>query len=296
MLLCPKFPINCPVCGQAEVIRERINSHVNIINGTCPMVIVPCSFRHIGCMYQDKRCKMSKHYTDANAQHLMLLSTRLFELETKHRIDLQVCEKKFEQNLEQLTNQCIEAEAKYVLMENAMHATTCTIDKLEQSVNRLKTTTASIDRESASGTVSHLVIAETEVVEWTVDLSTRKTHFSPTYGLQNTSYTIHLWLKPDNGDVENGTVCSTVSVMLERCDTEDELPVSFECDFMWPMVASTVGHRCAHNNCTMTTCTTEPFVTSGHVSNPMVLCKKDDLVKHIDDAKLVLRFTVKARR
>ena len=96
VLICPKFPVNCPVCGEVEVMRENINSHINIINGDCQMVVVPCSFRHIGCMFQDQRNKMSKHYADANTQHLMMLSTRLVDLETKHRLDLECCAKKFE--------------------------------------------------------------------------------------------------------------------------------------------------------------------------------------------------------
>ena len=32
VLICPKFPVNCPVCGEVEVMRENINSHINIIN------------------------------------------------------------------------------------------------------------------------------------------------------------------------------------------------------------------------------------------------------------------------
>lgn len=91
VLICPKFPVNCPMCGEAEIMRENVNSHINIINGDCPKVVVPCSFRHIGCMHQDQRCKMPKHYADTNTQHIMLLSTRLVDLETKHRVDLEVC-------------------------------------------------------------------------------------------------------------------------------------------------------------------------------------------------------------
>ena len=100
VLMCPKFPVNCPLCGEVEVMRENINSHINIINGDCPMVVVPCSFRHIGCMFQDQRSKMSKHYAEANTQHLMMLSTRLVDLETKHRLDLECCSKKYQDDIE----------------------------------------------------------------------------------------------------------------------------------------------------------------------------------------------------
>jgi uncharacterized membrane protein YecN with MAPEG domain len=39
---------------------------------------------------------MAKHYVDLNTQHIMMLSTRLVDLETKHRVDLEVCTKKFD--------------------------------------------------------------------------------------------------------------------------------------------------------------------------------------------------------
>jgi hypothetical protein len=112
VLICPKFPVNCPVCGEVEIMRENVNSHINIINGDCPMVIVPCSFRHIGCMHQDHRVKMSKHYVDANTHHLMLLSTRLVDLETKHRLDLDICAKKFELKLNELVARLDEVEKR----------------------------------------------------------------------------------------------------------------------------------------------------------------------------------------
>lgn len=84
------------------------------------MVVVPCSFRHIGCMHEDKRNHMSKHYVDANTQHLMLLSTRLVDLETKNRLDLQVCSKKFQQNLSTLYDEYAESEKKYENIEKEL--------------------------------------------------------------------------------------------------------------------------------------------------------------------------------
>lgn len=117
VLICPKFPVNCPVCGEVEVMRESINSHINIINGDCPMVVVPCSFRHIGCMFQGQRNIMSKHYADANTQHLMLLSTRLVDLETKHRLDLECCAKKFEIIVNDLKTRIDDTERRNMQLE-----------------------------------------------------------------------------------------------------------------------------------------------------------------------------------
>ena len=116
--MCPKLPVNCTVCGEAKISRDNMNSHTNIINGDCPMVVIPCSFRHIGCMFQDKRAKMAKHYADANTHHLMLLSTRLVDMEMKHRLDLKVTSDKFEQSLIALLEKFNELQSKYTTLEN----------------------------------------------------------------------------------------------------------------------------------------------------------------------------------
>ena len=117
VLMCPKFPVNCPICGEAEIMRENVNSHINIISGDCPMVKVPCSFRHIGCMHEDQRCKMGKHYAEANTQHIMMLSTRLVALETNHRIDLDICAKKFDDVVNDLTKKLDASEKRNIQME-----------------------------------------------------------------------------------------------------------------------------------------------------------------------------------
>lgn len=120
LLMCPKFPVNCPVCGETEVMRESINGHINIISGDCPMVVVPCSFRHIGCMHQDQRCKMGKHYQEMNTQHLMMLSTRLVDLETKHRLDLECCVKKFDILVNDLKQRVDMSEKRSSQLENEL--------------------------------------------------------------------------------------------------------------------------------------------------------------------------------
>lgn len=121
VLQCPKFPVNCPHCGEVEVMRDTINSHINIINGDCPNVILPCSFRHIGCMFQDQRNKMSEHYANSNTQHLMMLSTRLADLETRHRIDLECCAKRFETILSDLKSRVEKNERRNSQIESLLN-------------------------------------------------------------------------------------------------------------------------------------------------------------------------------
>jgi hypothetical protein len=138
VLMCPKFPVNCPICGEAEIMRENVNSHINIISGDCPMVKVPCSFRHIGCMHEDQRCKMSKHYAEANTQHIMMLSTRLVALETNHRIDLDICAKKFEDVVIDLKRKLEISERRNELMETQLNELTkkmSTVVKADSIIN-----------------------------------------------------------------------------------------------------------------------------------------------------------------
>jgi hypothetical protein len=111
-----------------------MNSHINIINGDCPKIIVPCSFRHIGCMHEDKRIHMGKHYVDANTQHLMFLSTRIVDLETKNRLDLQVCTKKFQQKLTTLNDEYTESEKKNEIIENELNEAKRNITQLRKYV------------------------------------------------------------------------------------------------------------------------------------------------------------------
>jgi hypothetical protein len=250
------------------------------------MVVVPCSFRHIGCMHQDKRCKMSKHYTDANAHHLMLLSTRLVELETKHRLDLQLCTKNFEQNLQQIAVKLHESECKYSQIEHELVDNKRVLAQMKKSLEELKLRVGS--NELRNGVAKH-------VNKWQIDLSSkRKAYFSPSYNLPGTSYKVHLWLK---AEIEIETdLYSTVSVILERCDSEDELPVSFDCCFF--LVADEVNDDKDFDHlddCMKAFVATDPFQMSGHVSKPMVLFKTNELLKFVRDDKLCLRFSVCSR-
>lgn len=117
LLMCLKFPLNCPVCGQREIYRENIHNHLSPINGTCQMITVPCSFRHLGCLFQDKRCKMVEHYKNFNTQHLMMLTTRLIEMETKHRLELQDCKNRFENVITGLIERVESVEKKNSQLE-----------------------------------------------------------------------------------------------------------------------------------------------------------------------------------
>lgn len=117
LLHCPRLPIRCSSCGQAPISREKYHTHTNVITGDCPRSIVPCSFQHIGCMYQDQRCNMSKHHQEASAHHMMLLYTRLFDSETKHRLELESLEEKLRK---EFTSQQENLEIRMSRLENEL--------------------------------------------------------------------------------------------------------------------------------------------------------------------------------
>jgi hypothetical protein len=98
VLDCCLFPVNCPVCGEAQIKRQDINGHVNKITGDCPMVVVPCIFSNIGCMDQVQRANMKKHCNEFSKAHLELLTTKMIDIELKSKIELEEHEKKV-QNL-----------------------------------------------------------------------------------------------------------------------------------------------------------------------------------------------------
>jgi hypothetical protein len=132
LLLCPKFPVTCPTCGEVEISRELVNAHINIINGNCSQIVIPCSFQHIGCMHVDKRSNMPKHYIDANIHHLMLISTRTDVLEMKNRLDIQVCTEKFQQKIISLYQEINESKKKNELMSSELNEAKSSISELKK--------------------------------------------------------------------------------------------------------------------------------------------------------------------
>jgi TNF receptor-associated factor 4 len=103
VVVCPRFPVPCPVCNQMGILREQVNAHLNIATGDCPMVIVPCAFRQSGCMFQDQRSKMDKHYAEANTHHMLLVSNRLNDLDQKRRNECSVSQAQLNEEIDHLT-------------------------------------------------------------------------------------------------------------------------------------------------------------------------------------------------
>ncbi len=66
LLVCPKFPVSCAVCGETNILREDIPRHVDLLNGDCPLVTVKCSFHNVGCYFQVSSMSRS------SCQHILL--------------------------------------------------------------------------------------------------------------------------------------------------------------------------------------------------------------------------------
>lgn len=111
--------------------------------------------------------------------------------------------------------------------------------------------------------------------------------------MPNSGYKIHLWLQPDNQLAHDNY--STICVILERCDNEEELPVSFDCCFYLSGIAKEEASDEAVQSRQLKCCaTTDAFHMSGHVSKPMTLFKTNDLLSFAcEDKKLDLEFTIR---
>lgn len=141
------------------------------------------------------------------------------------------------------------------------------------------------------------------IFSWSIDLNIkRKAYYSPSYCLPNTSYKVHLWLQPEVNLTLNDTY-STICVILERCDNEDELPVQFDCCFLINDPSTNIT---SSSSTTPTRpqqqlkayVTTDVFQLSGHVSKPMTLFKSNDLTTFTNQTNklLTIEFTLRALR
>ena len=171
--------------------------------------------------------------------------------------------------------------------------------------NRLES--SSINHDLLNTTPSPAEPPHQNIYEWKIDLSSkRKAYFSPSYCLPNTGYKIHLWLKPEI-KIDDAESYSTICVILERCDNEDELPVNFDCCFFLTDLKTTISSptkgaliETEKNIISLfpkqlkSFVTTDPFHMSGHVSKPMILYKTNDFYSFIFDNMVNLEFTIRA--
>ena len=75
---CPLYPVTCPnECSTDAMKRSELENHLN----SCPNAIVPCPFSGLGCHVTTKRCKQNDHIESYVAQHQVLITNAVTELQ-----------------------------------------------------------------------------------------------------------------------------------------------------------------------------------------------------------------------
>ena len=93
--VCGSFPVQCPKkCSDETMKRLDLESH---IANDCPLTIVDCDFKSIGCEAKLPRKRLSSHLTDSKAQAAHML------LQTKQLMLLKEENKQLKQQIEKLT-------------------------------------------------------------------------------------------------------------------------------------------------------------------------------------------------
>ena len=93
LLECDKFPVNCVICGETGILREEITKHVDVVDGNCPLVTVPCNYFKLGCFFQVENLHVSVDsracfwfwfvgYVESERMRVLNFS---IEIETMHR-------------------------------------------------------------------------------------------------------------------------------------------------------------------------------------------------------------------
>ena len=77
--VCEKYPMECPnACGGDTIERQHLEEH---LDKECPLQMVECEYSYAGCEFQCQRQNMQDHANDKVKAHLLLVSTRVEELE-----------------------------------------------------------------------------------------------------------------------------------------------------------------------------------------------------------------------
>lgn len=73
--VCPSVPLECPnKCGVPGTTRSEILVH---LENECPLRLVSCSYRHVGCEEQVRFLNLDEHNTASYQKHLDLVSEKL---------------------------------------------------------------------------------------------------------------------------------------------------------------------------------------------------------------------------
>ena len=71
--VCPKYPVTCPnQCGVSPLERDQVKNHFR----ECPLHLVECELREMGCEEMVKRKDLVRHMEEGTQKHLTLMASK----------------------------------------------------------------------------------------------------------------------------------------------------------------------------------------------------------------------------
>ena len=82
--VCGSYPVQCPnKCSSETMERRNLESH---IANDCPLTIIDCDFKGIGCEVRVPRKDLSTHLTEALVAHMSLQTKQLMDLKEENEL------------------------------------------------------------------------------------------------------------------------------------------------------------------------------------------------------------------
>lgn len=128
-LLCDHYPLKCPNKCDKVIERKEVQNH---IANDCPLTLIDCDFKHVGCQAKLPRRLMKNHFTTDIAEHLSLQLTGQLRLISKtDDLEKTLSKKGYSGNLEN--------ERKQMAVK---------IEKLEKFQSRTSEKIAALERQN----------------------------------------------------------------------------------------------------------------------------------------------------
>ena len=81
--VCDRYPVHCPnKCTNETIERCNLDSHVS---NDCPLTIVDCDFKHVGCEVRLPRKDLPTHLTEGLVTHVSLQTKQLTDLKEENK-------------------------------------------------------------------------------------------------------------------------------------------------------------------------------------------------------------------
>ena len=78
--VCHKYPVSCPnQCGVSSLERDQLEDHLR----ECPLQLVECELREMGCEEMVKRKDLVKHIDEGTQKHLTLMASKFLKTQAK---------------------------------------------------------------------------------------------------------------------------------------------------------------------------------------------------------------------